>query len=158
MLCPRCKISMQTKYSMYGLFLECKNFEQCDMRIKCHPNGSPMGIPGNQKIRDLRSLVHEKLGYIFNHDNNKIYSWLDKNSNTKHFGQMNRGQLERILIKINGKKPKKRISAWEKKRQLKAQKKKIKQLSRFYNPETEKWEKITLNNYDQPTIPSTQHD
>lgn len=66
LLCPSCNVPMllreTTKYQYpkggNRKFLGCSNFPSCDVIIGAHPDGTPMGIPGDKATRVARIKVH----------------------------------------------------------------------------------------------------
>lgn len=58
--CPECdtgKLRRQYSQKMRRFYYKC-NQEDCEGYIGAHPDGSPLGIPGNKKIRVKRQEAH----------------------------------------------------------------------------------------------------
>lgn len=58
MICPECGKPMILKDSRYGKFWGCMGYPECRATHGAHPDGSPMGVPGNKEVKALRIEVH----------------------------------------------------------------------------------------------------
>jgi ssDNA-binding Zn-finger/Zn-ribbon topoisomerase 1 len=47
-------------------FHGCSNYPACNERHGAHPDGRPLGKPGNQEVRKLRHELHLLAGSIWN--------------------------------------------------------------------------------------------
>ena len=72
--CPECTkqlgvpIAMVLRASRYGHFYGCSRFPLCDMAHGAHPNGAPMGKPGNKATRAARQVAHQWFDKLWKKD------------------------------------------------------------------------------------------
>jgi len=68
LVCPECKYplvlltSKKAKYSRSGeprKYWRCANMKQCSVVCGAHPDGTPMGIPGDRETRQARDHLHQ---------------------------------------------------------------------------------------------------
>lgn len=163
MNCPVCHIPLLKMYGIYGLYYECKNFKKCDMKIRSDKNGKPLGFPVRQRVRDLRSLVHEKLERRFNpktkEEKNEMYLWVKSKNKKGHIGRMDYGELKKLLQQID-QLHEKTLAKFIKKLRFGTPPPSVKKWNRVYDPITDHWKKIPIGttNYEQPTLSNLKHD
>lgn len=61
--CPECGAQMVLRNTKFGLFYGCKSFPKCRATHGAHPNGRPLGVPGDRETKQARIDAHE----IFDH-------------------------------------------------------------------------------------------
>lgn len=57
--CPECGAQMALRTSRFGLFYGCKSFPACRATHGAHPNGRPLGVPGDRETKQARIDAHE---------------------------------------------------------------------------------------------------
>ncbi len=94
----------------------CSNFPECNAVHHTHPDGSPLGIPGDEQTRKLRQEAHAKLNQMWSYRTRggraQMYAWLKENSKSGHIAMMGKDELINLIRKI----PVRRIvrnSLWE---------------------------------------------
>jgi len=104
LMCSKCNTKM-----VQGFNKKTKRFYyycpmKCDISITAHPDGSPIGIPVGREVRELRTLAHQLANRIWNykntHQRRQMYTWLEKNSMSGHFGMMDEKELIKIIDKL----------------------------------------------------------
>lgn len=96
---------MILRNSCYGKFWGCTGWPDCDCKHGAHPDGSPMGVPGNQEVRALRIEVHRICDEIWGKgkdcDKKAMYRWLKRNTSKGHISHMLKDELletKRLLM------------------------------------------------------------
>jgi ssDNA-binding Zn-finger/Zn-ribbon topoisomerase 1 len=121
MICPECGSEMLLKETKKFLtksgepkkFYGCSRFPLCNSTHGAHPNGSPLGTPATQEVKDLRIKVHGLCDQIWGdwkvisrEKKREIYDWMKKNAPKEHIAEMDKNDLletERVLmLKISG--------------------------------------------------------
>ena len=59
LFCPECGGLMVLKESKYGKFYGCINFPKCKGAHGAHPDGRPLGFPGNAETKKWRKKAHK---------------------------------------------------------------------------------------------------
>lgn len=115
MECPECGKEMILRNSGYGKFYACIGFPDCDCRHGAHPDGTPMGIPGNKEVRELRMEVHHICEQIWGKwdskhcDKTAMYKWFKDNGPKGHIAHMLKDDLletKKLLMSHYGEPPK----------------------------------------------------
>jgi len=105
MKCPECDGIMILRESKYGKFYGCSHFPRCKATHGAHPDGSPLGIPGDKETKLARMEAHSKFDKMFIGDRNKRYKWLreamNMDSKKAHIAMFNKQQCEELLSKID---------------------------------------------------------
>lgn len=109
--CPECGAPLQLRGGKYGLFYGCKTWQTtgCEGGISAHPNGTPMGVPGNKATRQARRMTHALFDRLWRfaptqrqqkRKRNAAYKWLRRELGlTKeecHIGNFSIEQCERV--------------------------------------------------------------
>lgn len=81
-------------------FYRCYKFPNCSGTHGAHPNGAPMGIPGDRNTRKIRRRVHAVLNLAFPwsepRERERTYSWL-KDHGFGHIGSMSAEECELVI-------------------------------------------------------------
>lgn len=117
-ICPTCGSEMVLKSTSkfthkdgtYKKFYGCKRFPACRETHGAHPNGQPLGIPVQAEARKLRTKVHRLLSIVISgqQEYNKLTKqqkirtviWLEKRGYVGHIGQMQKADLEGLLLSL----------------------------------------------------------
>ena len=103
--CGECGSKMRLTVGCYSLHYSCSKWPNCDGTHGAHPNGDPMGIPANKKVRELRETVYQQLNLIWNYkfkpERNQMYQWIKQNCKKEHIGEMNEAELKDLIKKVN---------------------------------------------------------
>ena len=59
-ICPICHSPMVLRNSKYGKFWGCSQWPTCNATHGAHPNGTPLGIPGDDATKKVRIDAHKK--------------------------------------------------------------------------------------------------
>lgn len=87
------------------IFYRCYKYPECSGFHGAHPNGAPLGKPGNKETRDLRKQVHAALDKVFPWKTKKgrkaTNRWLKKNGfGEGHVANMEAKELRKALREI----------------------------------------------------------
>lgn len=103
--CPACKEAMILKTGKYGRFWGCPNYPDCTYNVGAHPDGRPLGIPGDKETRQLRSKLHDWFAQYYNWDNSDdrhaMYAFLKMHTRSGHIGMMDKVEIVELLDKIS---------------------------------------------------------
>jgi hypothetical protein len=94
-------------------FYQCHSFPKCDVVLRAHPDGSPMGKPADAKTRWCRVLAHREfdrlwLEYRGNVDRRYVrklaYEWLQKATGLRncHIGSLNDHGCQQVIAACQG--------------------------------------------------------
>jgi hypothetical protein len=86
------------------IFYFCPN-EKCNVAVSAyHSSIAPVGIPANRDTRILRQRTHKLANKIWKykdfHQRDKMYAWLEKNTKSKHIGEMKALELLEVMTKF----------------------------------------------------------
>lgn len=105
--CPDCNGQLILKNSkQYGLFYGCERFPKCRGTHRAHPNGEPLGIPGDKATRWWRIQAHKALEKLFTgqhplmtKDEAYLYmqELMDLNEQDGHISRFNIEQCNRLI-------------------------------------------------------------
>lgn len=102
--CPECNGNLILKKSKYGKFYGCTNYPKCQATHGAHPNGKPLGIPGDNDTKLSRVELHNALDKKFCENRKEIYKWLkkslNKSSNKAHIALLNESECNNLLSKL----------------------------------------------------------
>lgn len=108
--CPECGSPMELCFSWKHRlktgrrrpFYRCVNYPECPGTHGAHPNGAPLGIPGDTETKKLRTILHEELAKKW--PRNKKWAreatcfWLKENGfNDGHIGKMSAEECRSAL-------------------------------------------------------------
>lgn len=103
-ICPECGADMKLRDSAYGLFYGCSRFPECKATHGAHPDGKPLGIPGDKETRVLRSYLHILLCGFWDYsrvaERSKMYSWLEENASKGHISMLQKDELKSLIKRI----------------------------------------------------------
>lgn len=111
-LCPGCGSEMvlkrtnkfTTKDGQPRKFYGCSKWPECRETHGAHPDGTPLGTPGDQETRDLRRQLHALMDEIWPWDDKRRkkqgYTWLRFNSKSGHVGEMQKEELLETIAKV----------------------------------------------------------
>ena len=101
--CPDCGHEMHLIDTRKGRFYSCTSFPRCRVTHGCHPDGSPMGVPGDRKTRDARMRAHAifdllwKSGRMDRHMAYKnLAGYMRLSDEECHIGMFNEKQCRRV--------------------------------------------------------------
>ncbi len=97
--CPECGSPMELVFTNYRYKngkrkprYQCIHHPECSGAHGCHPDGTPLGVPGNSKTRMLRQALHEifevKYPGPIERVRKKTALWLSGNGFPAHIGEM----------------------------------------------------------------------
>ncbi|MDE2470792.1 MAG: topoisomerase DNA-binding C4 zinc finger domain-containing protein [Bradyrhizobium sp.] len=107
--CPDCGAPMRlrqtqrftTKDGQPRKFYGCSRFPQCQATHGAHPDGRPLGVPGNAETKAARHRAHAVFDAIWESGRLKrkaAYLWLSaKLGRDAHMGEMNIEQCEEVV-------------------------------------------------------------
>lgn len=118
-VCPECKIEMvlrktprfTDRVGNEKMFWACQNYPFCTMKVGAHPNGSPLGIPGDVETRHARIKLHDALAQKFaagdwrtskKWQRDEMYQWMRMHAPKRHVGWMTKEEcaIALELLKI----------------------------------------------------------
>jgi ssDNA-binding Zn-finger/Zn-ribbon topoisomerase 1 len=109
--CPECGAKMRLRYTpkhdrhFYG----CTRWPKCDGVHGCHPDGKPLGKPGNKETRSARMRAHEAFDQLWKPSGalmtrGQAYSWLegyfDLDQGDAHIGGFSKEQCEELVAAV----------------------------------------------------------
>lgn len=109
LICPDCGAPMvlrQTKKypqknGQPGLFYGCKRFPQCTATHGAHPDGRPLGVPGNAETKAARHRAHAAFDALWQNlllSRGAAYGWLSKKlGHEAHMGEMGIEECEQVI-------------------------------------------------------------
>lgn len=104
MNCPECEGKLVLRNSKHGLFYGCNQYPACKATHGAHPDGVPLGIPGNKKTKEARMRAHDVFDKYWKQrkmTRKAAYRWLQyQMSMTKeecHIAKFNIEQCEAVL-------------------------------------------------------------
>jgi len=75
---------MKLRESIYGLFYGCIDYPECRGSHGAHPDGTPLGIPANDRTKKLRMAAHNAFDPLWNGEGTvfdsrgEAYDWMQK--------------------------------------------------------------------------------
>lgn len=110
LICPDCGAKMvlretskfKHKNGMNRKFYGCSNYPTCTATHGAHPNGDPLGIPGNSETKKARIAAHEMFDELWKSgemSRKGAYRWLAKQLGVEevHFGEMTKEECEEAM-------------------------------------------------------------
>ena len=102
--CPECGAAMIRRPSRYGLFYGCIRYPECRSTHGCHPNGAPLGIPGDPETKRARMRAHDAFDALWKTKRmtrQQGYLWLRRvmrmSKEEGHIGRFTVAQCEELL-------------------------------------------------------------
>jgi ssDNA-binding Zn-finger/Zn-ribbon topoisomerase 1 len=111
--CPDCGSKMilrttdkiRTRDGKARVFFGCSRFPECRGTHGAHPDGRPLGVPGNAEVKRLRREVHSLLDEIFGEwkelsrkEKAEIYRFMKENTLREHVGEMLEPELLATIV------------------------------------------------------------
>lgn len=83
-------------------FYGCSNFPTCTATHGAHPDGRPLGIPGNTETKKARIAAHEVFDELWKSgemSRKQAYRWLAEQMGVEevHFGEFSKEQCEEAI-------------------------------------------------------------
>lgn len=113
--CPDCGSLMvlretskyKTRDNRNKKFYGCSAFPVCRAIHGAHPDGRPLGVPGDVETKRLRIRVHAEAERVWGKwseiapaTKRRMYAWLAANSTSGHIAKMLKGELLDTLAKL----------------------------------------------------------
>jgi ssDNA-binding Zn-finger/Zn-ribbon topoisomerase 1 len=109
-ICPECGAEMVLrKTSKYTYpdgsprpFYGCSRFPVCRGTHGAHPDGRPLGIPGNEEVKKARNLAHAAFDPLWKDGHmgrKEAYAWLSEEMGIEfaHIGAMDEEQCKKVI-------------------------------------------------------------
>ena len=107
MLCPECGRYMTLRDSVHGKFYGCTGFPRCRATHGAHPDGRPLGIPGDKATKAARIRAHEAFDRLWKCGGMRraqAYRWLQKRlhmtSAEAHIGRFTVELCEAVIAAV----------------------------------------------------------
>lgn len=111
LICPECGSEMilrrSNKYKYpdgtFRLFFQCKKYPDCKAIHGAKQDGTPLGIPGDEKTRKARIKAHQAFDRFWNYKKmtrTEGYLWLQKQlkyENAPHIGLMDVEECQKVV-------------------------------------------------------------
>lgn len=106
---PGCGGKLYLRTSRFGLFFGCENYGRkgCKGTHGSHPDGTPMGEPGDLATKHARMRVHAVFDRLWQEGRMKrkqAYTWLQRNMEMTpeqaHIGKFDQEQCDRVIEKV----------------------------------------------------------
>lgn len=96
---------MVLRDSRYGLFYGCKSFPECRASHGAHPDGRPLGVPGDAETKAARIHAHDLFDRIWREglkrNRGAAYAWMQGvmglTRDEAHIGAFSREQCEELV-------------------------------------------------------------
>jgi len=109
--CTECGAKMRLRYSKKydRYFYGCSKWPGCDGIHGAHPDGKPLGNPGNKETRSARTRAHAAFDQLWKPDSalmtrGQAYAWLeayfDLEQGDGHIGQFDKEQCEELVAAV----------------------------------------------------------
>ena len=105
--CPSCDGKLVYREGKYGGFYGCENYPQCTTTHGAHPNGSPLGTPGDEETRKYRIRAHKlfdklwKTGIL---NRSEAYQFLRRvmhlSGKEAHIGSFSKDECEELIFQV----------------------------------------------------------
>jgi len=106
--CPECGAPVRLRPSRYGLFYGCTTWPKCNGTHGAHPDGKPLGTPGNRETKDARIRAHAAFDTLWKNGGMKrkeAYRWmqdtLGMSQNEAHIGSFDVATCERLITAVH---------------------------------------------------------
>lgn len=102
MKCPDCGSEMvlresslfTTKSGVARKFWGCSHWPKCKGTHGAHPDGTPLGHPGDRETKDARMRLHARMEPLFR-SRAGMYDWLREYAPKEHIGDMTLAEIEK---------------------------------------------------------------
>jgi len=109
--CPECGKPMRLRYSKKNdsRFYGCTGWPDCDVVHGAHPDGKPLGKPGDRATRSARKRAHEAFDQLWKPAGARMtrgqaYAWLegyfDLDEDEAHIGNFDSTQCEELVAAL----------------------------------------------------------
>lgn len=100
--CPECGGAMLLRESRFGPFYGCMKYPLCDATHGAHPDGRPLGVPGDAATKRARIDAHEIFDRVWRGGHlsrGEAYAQLARALGVDeiHFGAMSKKECERAI-------------------------------------------------------------
>jgi ssDNA-binding Zn-finger/Zn-ribbon topoisomerase 1 len=101
--CPYCGGTLSLKPSRYGRFYGCSGYPACDATVGAHPDGSPLGTPANQPLKDARIAAHASFDRLWKGGGSRgrayrfLQSALNLSEDACHIGMFDLAMCARVV-------------------------------------------------------------
>lgn len=103
--CPECGGTLTLKGSRFGPFYGCSGYPSCTVAMGAHPDGKPLGIPGDAATRLARIRAHEAFDALWSKrekgSRKRAYRFLQKamglSEEACHIAMFDAAQCERVV-------------------------------------------------------------
>jgi ssDNA-binding Zn-finger/Zn-ribbon topoisomerase 1 len=104
--CPECGDEMTLRKSSFGLFYGCARYPRCKATHSAHPDGRPLGIPGDAKTKAARQRAHKAFDTLWHGaqapmSRTEAYLWLQDVTGLPkgeaHIGRFSVRQCDRLI-------------------------------------------------------------
>lgn len=103
-VCPAHGATMRLRSSRFGPFYSCPVWPECDVTIGVHPDGTPLGIPGDRETRRARIRAHaafdawwKRRGFYRDRAYVILRRTLDLSEDECHIGRFDVATCERVV-------------------------------------------------------------
>lgn len=108
--CPLCSGPMVLRGSRYGLFYGCVNFPVCRSTHGAHPDGRPLGIPGDAETKAWRIRAHEAFDRLWQGGGmrrGQAYAWMRRtlglSKHEAHIGRFDPDRCRALIAAVERK-------------------------------------------------------
>jgi len=103
--CGECRVAvMRLIAGRRGLFYGCSSYPACTGTHGAHPDGSPLGNPGDARTREARKLAHDAFDMLWKAgkmSRDEAYQWLSRklkiNRSSAHISRFDVETCERVI-------------------------------------------------------------
>lgn len=96
-VCAECGAGMVLRESRFGKFFGCSTFPKCSATHGAHPDGRPLGVPGDAATKAARIAAHAEFDTLFE-SRRQRYAWLARfDTLPDHIGEMTEQQCYRLI-------------------------------------------------------------
>ncbi len=95
-----CGSPMELRDSKHGPFWGCTRFPDCRGTHGAHPDGEPLGVPGDKATRRARMDAHAVFDDWWQNNGmskKEAYRWMEENAPQEHIGMMDADECEKLI-------------------------------------------------------------
>lgn len=102
-VCAECDGDMQLRSSKYGVFYSCRRYPECRGSHGAHPDGKPLGTPGNSPTKQMRHSAHQVFDQLWRRGPDRVFSrgeayvWMQKTVGIAHIGSMSIAECKKLI-------------------------------------------------------------